>query len=220
MNLSLVVGLSVDYVVHLAEGYHLSLAKDRHGRVRDMLAEFGTSVLCGFTTTFGSAVFMMFAELQFFLQFGTCLICTIGFSFVYSIVFFATVMAIVGPQGETGSVRPLVAYVRRKLRGRSGTDVDCAFCDGRGFLVDPPAGDEPDDRKPKEEAEEREEEEEAKYGGGRRCIGPSSSSQMLLIPAEEKVALEKRFSGELTTELPASATVAAAVDAADCIVVM
>jgi hypothetical protein len=49
----LLVGLAVDYVVHLAEGYHLSLHKDRLSRTRDMLEEMGTSVFSGACTTLG-----------------------------------------------------------------------------------------------------------------------------------------------------------------------
>ena len=68
LNLCLVVGLSVDYVVHLAEGYHLSVRKDRLGRTQDMLERLGISVLSGAATTLGAAFFMMFAKIQFFLQ--------------------------------------------------------------------------------------------------------------------------------------------------------
>jgi hypothetical protein len=68
MNLCLVVGLSVDYVVHLAEGYHLSVRRERGGRTQDMLANLGISVLTGAATTLGAAFFMMFAKIQFFLQ--------------------------------------------------------------------------------------------------------------------------------------------------------
>ena len=134
MNLAILVGLAVDYVVHLAEGYHLSVNDDRRGRVRDMLESLGMSVLWGALTTLGAAFFMLFAKLQFFLQFGTCLFCTIGFSLLYSIVFFSTVMAMVGPEGEFGSLLPVFRYIRRKITGRTITDVDCGACSGKGFL--------------------------------------------------------------------------------------
>lgn len=43
LNLVLVVGLAVDYVVHLAEGYSRSEHKDRLGRTRDALQEVSES---------------------------------------------------------------------------------------------------------------------------------------------------------------------------------
>ena len=133
MNLSLIVGLSVDYVVHMAEGYHLAEARDRIGRTRDMLENLGISVLSGAATTMGAAFFMIFADIQFFLQFGSFLMCTIGFSLLFSLLFFTAVISLIGPQNNTGSLKPLVLWVYNKIRGRKGSDVDCGKCQGRGF---------------------------------------------------------------------------------------
>ena len=121
MNLSILVGLAVDYVVHLAEGYHRSPHKDRRARVRDTLEGFGTSVLYGAMTTVGAAFFMIFAKLQFFLQFGTCLMCTIGFSLVYSLLLFTTILAIAGPQQDFGSIVAMYKYVKSKVKQQSVT---------------------------------------------------------------------------------------------------
>ena len=52
----LVVGLAVDYVVHLAEGYGRSEHKDRKQRTRDTLTEVGISVLSGAVTTVGASL--------------------------------------------------------------------------------------------------------------------------------------------------------------------
>ena len=68
INLSLVVGLAVDYVVHLAEGYHASSAEDRLTRTRDMLEQVGVSILSGALTTLGAAMFMFGAVIVFFVQ--------------------------------------------------------------------------------------------------------------------------------------------------------
>lgn len=68
LNLCLVAGLAVDYVVHLAEGYHMSKASDRHGRLRDALGSMGSSVLSGACSTLGASLFMLFAQIQFFFQ--------------------------------------------------------------------------------------------------------------------------------------------------------
>ena len=70
VNLVLLVGLSVDYVVHLAEAYSRSTRRDRKGRVQGMLAEVGISVLSGAVTTLGSSIFLLAAKILFFVQFG------------------------------------------------------------------------------------------------------------------------------------------------------
>ena len=68
VNLSLVVGLAVDYVVHLAEGYHAAPARDRLGRTHHMLEQVGVSILSGALTTLGASMFMFAAVMVFFVQ--------------------------------------------------------------------------------------------------------------------------------------------------------
>ena len=114
MNLVLVVGLSVDYVVHLAEGYSRSVHEHRLGRTRDMLEEVGISVVSGALTTIGASVFLLFAEILFFAQFGIFMFCTIFFSISYALVFFVTLVAIIGPQKEFGSLKPIYRWFGSK----------------------------------------------------------------------------------------------------------
>ena len=115
LNLVLVVGLAVDYVVHLAEGYSRSSHKDRLGRTKDMLQEVGISVISGAATTLGASIFMLFAVILFFVQFGTFMFCTIGFSVIYAMGLFVTVMGLIGPQNETGSILPVYNWIKGKL---------------------------------------------------------------------------------------------------------
>ncbi|XP_070181261.1 protein dispatched homolog 1-like [Littorina saxatilis] len=108
LNMSLVVGLAVDYVVHLAEGYHMSQARDRKSRLMHALETMGISVFSGACTTLGASTFMLFAQIQFFYQFGIFMFCTIGFSLVFSLGLYVTVMGMVGPEGDTGDIRVLL----------------------------------------------------------------------------------------------------------------
>ncbi|XP_064604053.1 protein dispatched homolog 3-like [Liolophura sinensis] len=133
LNLSLVVGLAVDYVVHLAEGYHISACSDRAGRVRDMLDHVGVSVISGACTTLGASLFMLFAQILFFMQFAIFMFSTIGFSLLYSMCVFTTVMALIGPEGNSGSMKPFFRIIWNKIRGRKPGDVNCQICAGKGF---------------------------------------------------------------------------------------
>lgn len=108
LNLVLVVGLSVDYVVHLAEGYSRSVHPDRRGRLHDTLKEVGVSVLSGAVTTLGASMFLLFAQILFFTQFGLFMFGTIGFSILYALGLFTTVMGLIGPENHFGSLRPLL----------------------------------------------------------------------------------------------------------------
>jgi predicted RND superfamily exporter protein len=110
--LCLVVGLSIDYEVHLAEGYYYSTKKHRRSRVKQLLGEVGISVFSGAMTTLGAATFMLFATLQFYLQFGVFMFCTIGFSILFGLAFFTTTLALLGPQNDCGSITPLWKKIR------------------------------------------------------------------------------------------------------------
>ncbi|OWF55417.1 protein dispatched homolog 3-like [Mizuhopecten yessoensis] len=116
LNMTMLVGLAVDYVVHLAEGYRNSLHKDRLHRTRDMLEEMATSVFSGACTTLGAALFMFLAKITFFMQFGIFLFCTIGFSLFFSLGLFSVLMGLIGPQNDTGSLRPIFNFIKRTLK--------------------------------------------------------------------------------------------------------
>lgn len=137
LTLAILVGLSVDYVVHLAEAYHHSPYTDRQSRTRHMLQALGPSVLSGAATTIGASFFMLFAKIQFLLQFASCLMATIGFSLFFSLALFTTVMAMVGPEGDTGSIVEFFRWLKRLLLGdRRKGEVYCPTCKGTGFVGD------------------------------------------------------------------------------------
>ena len=123
LNLVLVVGLAVDYVVHLAEGYCRSHHSDRLGRTKDMLMEVGVSVLSGAVTTMGAAALLMFAQIIFFFQFGLFIFCTILFSICYALLLFSTFMALAGPQGTTGSIKPLLNKISGLCKRKSDVNI-------------------------------------------------------------------------------------------------
>ena len=111
INLTLVVGLSVDYVVHLAEGYSRSAHTDRRGRLHDTLVQLGISVLSGACTTMGGSAFLLLAEIMLFMQFGVFMFATILFSVVFALGFFTTMLGIIGPQGNRGSIKPFKTWL-------------------------------------------------------------------------------------------------------------
>uniref|UniRef100_A0A7M5XG14 SSD domain-containing protein n=1 Tax=Clytia hemisphaerica TaxID=252671 RepID=A0A7M5XG14_9CNID len=116
LNLTLVVGLSVDYVVHLADGYVRCTKFSRAGRTRYMLGHVGVSVLAGAATTLGASSFMLGSKILFFYQFGIFIFCTIGFSIVYALLVFTVLIGFCGPQGNSGGLTFLKDYFVKKKR--------------------------------------------------------------------------------------------------------
>lgn len=122
LNMCMVVGLTVDYVVHLAEGYTLSLHQDRLSRVKDMLDEMAVSVFFGACTTLGASCFMFIAQLSFFFQFGIFMFSTVGFSLFFSMGMFVTLMGIFGPQGDTGNIIAMVQKIHNWCKSKRNSN--------------------------------------------------------------------------------------------------
>lgn len=120
LNLTLVVGLSVDYVVHLAQGYVEANEGKRLARVQTTLSHVGISVLSGACSTLGASVFMFGAKILFFFQFGIFIFSTVGFSLLFALVFFLIILGLLGPEGYVGSLSPWLGKIMDYLRGNLG----------------------------------------------------------------------------------------------------
>ncbi|KAI0219169.1 hypothetical protein LSAT2_029224 [Lamellibrachia satsuma] len=112
LNLVLLVGLSVEFVIHLSEAYARSEHHRRLGRTRDALSEVGFSVLSGAFSSLGASFFLLLAQIVFLVEFGVFMFCTVGFSILYSLLFFTTVLGIIGPERRLGNVSSVKAQVR------------------------------------------------------------------------------------------------------------
>lgn len=145
----MIVGLAVDYVVHLAhmyleadgpgvyswfwtntgEGRPLA-ANSREARFRYAAVKMGGTVLGGAGTTFGAGVIMFACTLLFFEKFAVLISVTIMFSLIYSMFFFMPLMALIGPNGNFTDIIFLAKHL-----------VLCCVCKG-GAAVEAGEGDE------------------------------------------------------------------------------
>jgi len=100
----MVVGMSVDYVVHLGEAYIEGGEEhtDHHDRVAEMLETRGMSVLSGAISTLGGIFFLFFAFIVFMEKFAIVIFFLIFISIVYSLLFFAAIMDTIGPNDDFG----------------------------------------------------------------------------------------------------------------------
>ena len=81
----IVIGFSVDYVVHLSHVYVEAGHRDpplnkREERVAFALKSMGGTVFSGAVTTFGSGLFLVFTQLIFFVKFSVLIMVTIASS--------------------------------------------------------------------------------------------------------------------------------------------
>merc|ERR1712113_780959 len=113
----MVVGMSVDYVVHLSEAYLASGESKREGRTRRMLGIVGSSVLSGAISTLLGIFWLFFATNQIFFKFGSFIFFLISCSCLMSLVAFTAAMTYVGPEGDSGNVYILYKNCVARCKG-------------------------------------------------------------------------------------------------------
>lgn len=104
VNYVVVIGMSIDYAVHMSAAYKDAQAETRNERVALMLEEMGVSVLSGALSTLLAIFLMFFAPNFFFVKFASFLFVTIALSCIYSMTFFPAILSLIGPLGDTGDI--------------------------------------------------------------------------------------------------------------------
>ena len=113
----MVVGMSVDYVVHLSEAYLASGKEKRVDRTRRMLGIVGSAVLSGAMSTMIGIFWLLFATIMIFLKFGAFIFFLIACSCFFSLVSFSAAMSAFGPEGEKGNIRAIYRKCKRRCTG-------------------------------------------------------------------------------------------------------
>merc|ERR1712157_495040 len=106
----MVVGMSVDYVVHLSEAYLASGEEQRFFRSRRMLRIVGSSILSGAISTLLGIFWLFFATNYVFFKFGAFIFFLVFCSCGMSLVAFTAAMTMIGPEGKNGNI--YVCYKR------------------------------------------------------------------------------------------------------------
>ncbi|CAE8643010.1 unnamed protein product, partial [Polarella glacialis] len=113
----IVIGYSVDYVVHLAHMY--CEAKEHGHKTRDARARFailniGSTVFAGALTTASAGAVMFFCFFYFFFKMALLICITIFYAFLFSLGFFMAIMFTVGPENDFGELR-IPGFLRKYL---------------------------------------------------------------------------------------------------------
>jgi predicted RND superfamily exporter protein len=107
LNTVIIIGFSVDYVIHLSADYMHSSQQIRSGKMKQAFKEMGVSILSGAITTFGSGVFLFGGKIILFNKFAILICGTIIISFLTAMLLFASMMHIMGPQEGFGDIKNL-----------------------------------------------------------------------------------------------------------------
>ena len=112
----MVIGFSVDYVVHLAAHYIHSATFTRFQRSREAIGEMGISIFSGAMTTIGCGSFLFGGQMNVFQKFAFILTTTCAIAIVYSLVYFIALSHGFGPEGRSGSFARILTIFRKIFR--------------------------------------------------------------------------------------------------------
>ncbi|XP_041460160.1 protein dispatched homolog 1-like [Lytechinus variegatus] len=97
--LSLAVGLSVDFTIHLGVAYRQSTAFDRKSRSMYALRSLSAAITLAAFSTFIAGACMLPATVLSYVQLGTFLTLVMTISWVYGIFLFVSLCRTIGPEG-------------------------------------------------------------------------------------------------------------------------
>ena len=94
------IGFSVDYIVHFSAEYMHSREKTRSLKMRQSYRQMGISIFSGYMTTVGSGIWLLLCQLSFFYKFGQTISLTVTFAFLTATLTFGAMMHTFGPEGD------------------------------------------------------------------------------------------------------------------------
>ena len=110
----MVIGLSVDYTIHLGHMYadaeHMIGARSRKERFEFAAEKMVSTVCAGALTTGGGGVWMFLATSVFFGKMATLICFTVLFSLIFALFWFMPALYLVGPQDDFGTITKKKAH--------------------------------------------------------------------------------------------------------------
>ena len=103
----IVIGLAVDYTIHLGHMYDHARAlgtRDREAKFEYAMRTMGETVVAGAITTAGSCSFLLACQLTFFTSMAELIVLTIALSLAWALLFFMPLLRVAGPEDDRGNV--------------------------------------------------------------------------------------------------------------------
>ena len=98
--ISLAVGLSIDFTIHLGVAYQLSNAPTSPKRTEEGFQRVASAVAMAALTTFLAGAAMMACNAFMYIQFGIFLMLVMTFSWLYANFFFQSICHVIGPSKQ------------------------------------------------------------------------------------------------------------------------
>jgi len=114
-----VVGLAVDYTVHLLHAYN-EQDGTREEKMQGALSTMGVSVASGAITTMGAGLMLFQCKIAFFQQYGSFIFLVILLSLLVALTNLPPLIMLLGPEGHQGEIAPLYRLAERLSRPRHG----------------------------------------------------------------------------------------------------
>jgi hypothetical protein len=112
-----VVGLAVDYTVHLLHAYN-EQEGTREEKMQGALSTMGISVASGAITTMGAGLMLFQCKIAFFQQYGSFIFLVILLSLLVALTNLPPLILLLGPEGHQGEIAPLYWLAERLSRAR------------------------------------------------------------------------------------------------------
>jgi len=119
------IGFSIDYILHLSHVYLEARERgivSRHFRMKYAMDQMGATILGAAITTAAAGIVMFLCQFTFFARFATMIIATVFASFVFCMCYFAPLLLLFGPEGESCMLCPRTEDelgTRKKAGGES-----------------------------------------------------------------------------------------------------
>ena len=88
----ILIGFSVDYIVHLGSDYMHSKLESRLDKMRQAYQHMGISIMSGTITTAGAGAFLFGGVILTFTKFAVLITSTICISFLVSMILFGAIL--------------------------------------------------------------------------------------------------------------------------------
>ena len=147
ISVPLVVGLSVDYCLHLSHAYTAAAEVDgeekgkkgglkvggttasaRLAQTRRALLRIGPSITAASVTTIACMSVLLWCRIVVFVQFGIIVGVTLTMGLVFTMTAFLATLQVAGPYGKQGDVRVAgkraYGWLKRRVDGRRGVQMD------------------------------------------------------------------------------------------------
>jgi len=97
INITLAVGLSVDYAAHVGHAF-LTKSGDKDSRALESLADVGAAVLSGALSTFLAVVVLLFSSSYVFVTLSRQFALTVALGIAHGLVLLPVMLSLIGPQ--------------------------------------------------------------------------------------------------------------------------